>query len=150
MNTVNTVAMAPGDFGDGKKPPPTSLGSQQVPLHFNFRRFGVCGFHGLAAIRKSLVHKNLDISVYARYSGWPNDVMHRKMALVILTLPAIPLLSSYYSSFAIVRFSFAGCGVCIPTFAVPKCGNMPDHEKVGPQLMAAAARKAGMWKGTRE
>ena len=36
MNTVNTVAMAPGGFGDVKKPPATSLGSQQVPLHFNF------------------------------------------------------------------------------------------------------------------
>ena len=108
MNTVNTVAMAPGGFGDGKKPPATSLGSQQVPLHFNFHGFGVCGFHGLAAIRKSLVHKNLDISVYARYSGWPNDVMHRKMALVIFTLPAISLLLSYYSSFAIVRFVLAG------------------------------------------
>ena len=34
--------------------------------------------------------------------------MHRKMALVILTLPAISLLLSYYSSFAIVRFVLAG------------------------------------------
>ena len=32
MNTVNTVAMAPGGFRDGKKPPATSLGSQQVPF----------------------------------------------------------------------------------------------------------------------
>ena len=76
--------------------------------------------------------------------------MHRKIVLVIFTLPAISLLSSYYSSFAIVRFILAGCGVCIPTFAVPKCGNMSDLEKVGPHSMAAAARKARMWEGTRE
>ena len=38
INTVNTVAMAPGGFRDGQKPPATSLGSQLVPLHFNFRR----------------------------------------------------------------------------------------------------------------
>ena len=75
-----------------------------------FAGFGVCGFRRLAAIRKSLVHKNFDISVYAQYNGRPNDVMHRKIVLVIF--------SSYYSSIAIVRFVLAGCGVCIPTFAI--------------------------------
>ena len=134
----------------GRSPQPLPWAANKYLCTLIFAGFGVCSFCGLAAICKSLVHKNLDISVYAQYNGRPNDVMHRKMALVIFTPPAISLLSSYYSSFAIVRFILVGCEVCIPTFAVPKCGNMPDLEKAGPHSMAAAARKAGMWKGTRE
>ena len=73
-----------------------------------------------------------------------------EMALVIFTLPAISIVSSYYSSLATVSFVLAGCGVCIPSFAVPKCGNMPDLEKISPHSIAAAARKARMREGTRE
>ena len=63
MNTVNTVAMAPGGFGDGKKPQPLPWAANKYLCTLIFAGFGVCGFRRLAAIRKRLVHKNLDISV---------------------------------------------------------------------------------------
>ena len=36
---------------------------------FNLVGFNVRGFHGLAAISESFVHKNVDINGYARNNG---------------------------------------------------------------------------------
>ena len=61
----------------GRSPQPLPWAANKYLCTLIFVVFGVCSFCRLAAICKSLVHKNLDISVYARYSGWPHDVMHR-------------------------------------------------------------------------
>ena len=41
-----------------------------------------------------------------------------------------------------MHFVLAGCGVCIPSFSVPKHSNVSDLEKVVSHLIAAAVRNA--------
>ena len=120
-----------------------------IPLRLNFCKFDVRSVCGLAAICKSFVRKNLDINGYARYNGSQMMTWHRKMALIIFTLPA----NSINSLTSLVRYS-ALCSCLLwsmYSFCLsPKRRSMSDLEMVISHWWQQAVRKARLRRGTRE
>ena len=94
-----------------------------------FAGFNVRRFRGLPAIRAKFRPRKFRHHGYARCNGRPNDdVAHRKNG-VDSGRRQTPF-SRLASSFAIVRFVLACCGVCIPSLSVPKRGSVSDLENV--------------------
>ena len=115
-----------------------------------FKGFNVRSFCRLPAIHESFVRENLDSNGYAQYNGQPNDDdTPRKMLLIIFTPSANPILLPRYF-FATVCFVLAGCGVCIPSFLVPKRGSVSNLEKVVSLMMVKANKNIWAQKGIRE